>query len=114
MTDEIALLDRASDIIRKGWTQGTYARNEAGQPVGALDKEACQWCLRGALKRADNFDHASLSVYGIKVYQRVLQSLSNSIFPQSLASWNDEKGRTQADVIKILEEGKLLSFNKEK
>ena len=31
------------------WTQGTFARNAAGQPVAAQHKDAASWCATGAL-----------------------------------------------------------------
>ena len=107
MTTSVEVLEGAIENLKRGWTQGIYARNKEGQPVGVLNKEACQWCLRGALKRASEFDPAQVTSFrSLKIYMRVLQILSNSTAPQSLASWNDEDSRTKEGVISLLENTK--------
>jgi hypothetical protein len=36
------------DLLEKGWTQRTCARDQHGTPVPSLSADACQFCLMGA------------------------------------------------------------------
>ena len=98
MTSEnaVALLDRTSAIIKRGWTQGVYARNENGDVVGPLDRTACKWCLRGALRRAAEDSPLEITSFtALKARMKADRALEAELNQQSFSSWNDEEGRTQ-------------------
>lgn len=46
LNDVLAL---AAAHIEAGWTTGNYALNHQGWAVATHAKDACQWCLMGAL-----------------------------------------------------------------
>jgi hypothetical protein len=86
---------KPSDYIRRGWTQGTHARDADGKPVRADSPEAVAWCLTGAL-------HAA---YG--TLPGVLESAWASvrdIINGDMVDWNDYPRRTKAQVIAALKD----------
>jgi hypothetical protein len=89
---------KPSDYIRKGWTQEAYARNKAGNSVGSHSPNAVSWCLYGALVAAYPDD-----AEWIKVYNKVLFQIQKKSPYDIPAAWNDRPGRTQAEVILLLE-----------
>jgi head-tail adaptor len=46
---DILRVARARIADPKNWTTGTYARDAAGKPVKAWDREATCWCAIGAV-----------------------------------------------------------------
>lgn len=80
---------KPSDYIKKGWCQGQYAKDAKGYPVPCYTAAAVSWCIDGA------FMAAGLGMPGY---------ISLSIpQPYTIGSWNDAPGRTQAEVIAMLE-----------
>jgi hypothetical protein len=61
------IVRKAADILRKGWTQGTMARDGDSLPVGVTDSTAKCWCAVGAISRAawDTY-RSSLSYFDAK------------------------------------------------
>jgi hypothetical protein len=89
---------KPSDYIRKGWTQGAFARNAAGDAIGSYSPNAVYWCLYGALCAAYPDD-----AEWIKAYNKVrLEIQKKSLFDIPI-SWNDSEQRIQAEVILLLE-----------
>lgn len=39
-----------SDYVRAGWVKGTNAVDSMEEDVSPSDKEACKWCLEGAVE----------------------------------------------------------------
>lgn len=91
----------AADVLRtNGWHQGSYYASGSGLPP-----EHCQVCLLGALRVATTGQPEG---YSSKIYATVawLEGFLNTGVPRSLHmfldSWNDDPGRTVADVIDLL------------
>lgn len=85
---------KAVDYIKKGWTQGAFARKADGSPTYSLDPEAVCWCAFGALNMAYP-DHG---------YVGVFTELKTAIGGEQLvAYWNDDPNRTQQEVIAMFE-----------
>lgn len=81
MSDAKQILTQAAELIRRhGWVQRKFGSDGGG------------FCLIGALI------HASPSRYE-DAYARVSQELGE----RSLISWNDAEGRTQEEVLELLE-----------
>lgn len=100
---EICLLGNASDFVKRGWTQVSYARDKKDNSVSPLDPKACKWCLVGALRKASSEDPTYMRrLDRLKVSANVHRSLKDFINYGSLTNWNDEDGRTQAEVISLL------------
>jgi hypothetical protein len=93
---------KPSDYIRRGWTQGTLAENADGVHVIATDSDACKWCLMGAINAS--FGTVEKSQPALVAAQKAIAELTGkNIGNISLSQWNDEPGRTQEEVIKLLE-----------
>jgi hypothetical protein len=70
------------------WTQGVEARRADGRSVGFNDPIACSWCLAGAKWRVgDLASNRPWLALGL----------------DSVSAWNDAPGRTQADVLALLD-----------
>jgi hypothetical protein len=46
------VLKEAREIIGRGWTTNTCARNKKGIPCSSTSPEATQWCAEGAIIKA--------------------------------------------------------------
>jgi hypothetical protein len=99
----VELLQRARDLVRKGWSQRADARSAEGVEVRPWHETAVAWSLLGALvaaleERAD--DGRDLPLDDLAA---ALNELARRIDDDSLTNWNDEPARTQDDVINMLE-----------
>jgi hypothetical protein len=85
---------KPSDYIRKGWTQGAYARDSDGTPIYPKSIKAVCWCPVGAICAAyyDNPAKRIKTLYSLK-----------SFVGESPAIWSDAPERTQQEVIDLLE-----------
>ena len=111
----IHVLTRVKARIEKGWTQGTSARNAAGKSVRIREPDLCpvSWSLRGAL-REESTDDGDLS--GVAIMQGMEAELNATILRLryttkgtrsddhlSYMFYEDEHGRTQAEVIALVQ-----------
>ncbi len=46
------LLLRAAELVERGWTRGTAARDADGQKVRSTSPQATAWCVVSAMGRA--------------------------------------------------------------
>lgn len=98
MTPEQALIAAADLIDEKGWTKGTYARNERGRRVDPTDKSATCFCLYGALRNVMRVrDGDPIPDLMIDVVWR-LRAVTDG-FP---AHWNDDVCGSQAEASEML------------
>lgn len=93
MTTKEALI-KTRELIAAGWCQWSYAKDKDGLAVNFDDPEACKYCLTGAL----NSVTPSLSTQ-----RSVRDLLYTEAGEDSLAYWNDTEGRTQQDVLDLLD-----------
>jgi hypothetical protein len=82
---------KPSDYIKRGWTQGTAARNLVAERVNATSPYAVCWCIFGALLAADRIKSGATR-YKLQCHLR-----------QDPVDWNDTPGRTKEEVIAALE-----------
>lgn len=88
MTQSIAdVLDRAADLIAKGWMQGDW---------GSFRGEC--FCAWGAIMFGESV------MAGESERKAAHQFAKQHIGAPSLISWNDTPGRTQAEVVQALRE----------
>lgn len=87
-------LDEAIALIRRGWTQYAYARNAEGVNVDEDAPSACAWCIRGALWKAGA---------RAEVHDAVDAAVAEVIGKPYPHEFNDTPGRTQEEVIQLLE-----------
>ena len=89
-----AVIERALELVRKGWTQRANARDASGNAVSPIGTEACCWCLDGALLVASD---SALE------YLQASISVSEALGGKGYIGWNDTPGRTQDEVVSLLE-----------
>lgn len=84
-------------LLARGWCQGTSARNIRGFSVSEQASTAVAWCVAGACYRiCDNWmANWIVPAIGAVVRERGFGSFS---------AWNDAEGRTQAEVLALLDE----------
>ena len=102
-------LDRAAALLDTPgrWTQSVNARNGAGRKVPPDSPAAVCWCIQGAIAREMNEMMATRTddprrindTYAL-AYQAIRDALSSP--HASLPKWNDRKGRTAAEVVRVL------------
>lgn len=98
------VLNRAMELIQKGWTQGTLARDKRGRPVIIIDEKACAFCLIGAIRRAEFEAGMFFESATTKVLRKLI--LQNGFSPENyhtvVSEWNDASGRTRYQVLSLL------------
>jgi hypothetical protein len=101
-----AMVSEARRLVESGWCQGAHARDAARREVPSWSEEATSWSLLGALL-ASWHQHDAQGLDGDVVAHladahalgRATEVLGEAVGTASLERWNDDEGRTQADVI---------------
>jgi hypothetical protein len=86
----------ALELIRQGWTQHTFARDENEKAVRFTDPNAVKWCSTGAIGAV----YPGTREY-ISAIEKLMQWLPTEVF--SISFWNDAPERTHAEVISAFE-----------
>lgn len=96
MTPREALVAARELLTPEGaWTQGAFARvGRGGNPIGPAEPRAKCFCIVGALKRVCPWE-ASLA---FRALERAI-----GVRPGDVVNWNDTPGRTQAEVLEVLD-----------
>lgn len=94
------VLERAADLIEPEgcWTQGSFARDAAGERIFSRDKRAQCWCMFGAIVVVGNAQ---------KINEITDLFLDN--FNKAPIAFNDTPGRTQAEVVSALRRAATLA-----
>lgn len=79
------------------WTQGFSARKEDGLWCGVLDKDACKFCLVGAITRV-------LGTHGQAYDYLSARSALKATVGGSISEFNDYKLRTFAEIKYVIAE----------
>ena len=103
----IGILEKTRNILtdEKNWTQGSYAKDKAGDPVSSFAPEATCWCLSGAMDLAawgepiSWFDNA---VDHLSAQQLVQDVVVIRIGDYTRSRFNDT--HTHAEVLEVLDE----------
>ena len=82
-----------SEIVRRGWCQHSHAMDAMWQHCSVLDQDAQRWDLLGCIIKA--------RATGTKLPSAVTRVLVET--GTTLIHWNDRIGRTQAEVVELLE-----------
>lgn len=99
MTAQQDVLRKAAELIEKfGWTQGTLARAEMGNPCGELSPFATCFCAIGAVRRATHLVAGSSR----EVFHRAIGLFCDAVETNNVPRWNDTAGRTKEEVIDAL------------
>lgn len=95
--EALKILDEAKRlIIEKGWTQGYYARNAAGERAAFMCDEATSFCVLGAAYRAAGEGPADY-------IRDALVAVAPAGEP---AVYNDAEGRTKEEILTLLDKAK--------
>jgi hypothetical protein len=83
------------------WIQGHYGIDANGNPVHPFDENlpACRWCLVGAMCLAG----IKLRCLGLITEALDMLAIASGIPKWEAAQWNDWPGRTQAEVLALLD-----------
>lgn len=103
-------LARVRGMLKRGWCQRLAAVDEHGSPVSFSSRRAVAWCLSGACSAAaivdDEYDVRLRDVMGYAVQAAI------DVWPGakllSAPDWNDRQGRTQAEVVTLLEQAETF------
>jgi len=87
-------MPKPSYYIKRGWCQGTLARDTQGEACLETSPDAIAWCTYGAIYAAypNEPQHRESLLDKLQV-----------LFHIPLAKWNDDPKRTQAEVIALLQ-----------
>ena len=97
------LLKRTRELIERGWTQGSSARDADGQPCD-LRRATC-FCLYGALTQASYEEGGSLMYWIMDpIREPLIDSFIKATGIRNIVEWNDDAKRTKEDVLNALDE----------
>jgi len=102
-----ALLGRAAQLVREGWSQQVDARDARGAPVEPWSDAGAAWSLLGSIVAALDGPGAVAEV-GLAELARAMAAIAELIEEHSLQGWNDAPTRTQREVVSVLERARLL------
>jgi hypothetical protein len=92
-------MPKPSEIVAKGWCQGKSAANKHGRVCSVWNKNATNFCLLGAISKA----YPDQKLERTNIYQYLGNKLKVNNQLISLVTWNDTSGRTQAEVVAVLQ-----------
>lgn len=85
-SDVLEVLLRAREVlVTKGWTTGTFARNEEKYPCMSIDPRACSFSAEGALRCATRVHEVRWEAEEVLAHAVPLPSATH------LPRWNDEQ-----------------------
>jgi hypothetical protein len=99
----LRLLEETRNLVAQAWCQGSDARDRDGTAVAAWDEQAVSWSLLGALVAVVERDAAAQGEIPLEQLAAVLYPLSDLVDTDSLAAWNDDPRRSQAEVVGVLD-----------
>lgn len=98
MNTELEHLKKMRDLLAKGWTQETFARDAEGNEVSPYSPAAASFCLYGAYNRVA--EENSL-FHGMP--PSLLQVIERQCHHKNLDVFNDVPGRTQAEILALID-----------
>lgn len=101
-TELISLIAETKRLLRLGWCKRALARNKNNQYVPSYSREACSWCLMGAITRAYmdlNLAWQVSATLGEKLREKLRVEFNTKIAP---GNWNDQQ-ESVVDVIHLLD-----------
>lgn len=77
------------------WTQGAFARDPSGNALFWADPAASCWCFFGAFSNLYNEEQQG------KLMPKIIEYLKKNYKTGIFATFNDDDGRTQSEVVKV-------------
>lgn len=104
--EALSILDTATRYLKAGWCRGELAKTTSGAWCASNDPNATQWSLYGAIERtilerthAHGFELVDPAG---ELARRALMDVLPAEYRRNLHNWNDEKFRTQNQVIDLM------------
>ena len=87
---------KPSELLSRpgAWCQGCFAKTSDGSHVWSINPDAVQWCLTGAVNRC---------IPTTAKRESALSKLKHKARRKRMVDWNDAPGRTQAEVVALLQ-----------
>lgn len=99
----LRLLQETRKLVSWGWCQGSDARDSHGASVQPWDGRAASWSLLGALVAVLEREAAASGEVPLQELAAALYPLADLVDTDSLAAWNDDPRRSQAEVLDVLD-----------
>ena len=96
-------LRKAHAFVELGWCQHHTALQANGYPTTPKSKLACQWCMMGALYAALPPEAPREDLIPC------LRLLRKVVRTTHISKWQDKKGRTQKQVLRVFDKAFLLA-----
>ncbi|HEX6215269.1 MAG TPA: hypothetical protein VFZ38_10645 [Vicinamibacterales bacterium] len=96
------LIEARRLIAEKGWTQGTWARDENNVRCDTIDKAAVCFCGLGAIRAAANHPAADPIRDKIFIWQAE-EFLNEASKVSDYVKFNDTPGRTREEVLAVFD-----------
>lgn len=98
------ILIYAMALMQKGWCQGSMAKDKRGREIYACDHRAVSFCAYGAVRRA--VDDLGLDYGDMNDAEAYLPKTP---YGSGYVTWNEEPGRTRAQVLAAFKRAALAS-----
>lgn len=95
-------LKKVRERLAQGWTQGCYARDKDGKRTQPTWPDAVRWCVLGACYSSTEPGLFSGSC-DTDARDALYQALDDIGQKTGLATWNDLAGRTQEEVLALVD-----------
>ena len=107
-----SVLERATQLLRKGWCQRVGARDAGGEQIDCLSKSAVQWCAVGAVEKASHMlfgeDESLRARLRTAAVNKLAQAVPDADKPEDLPKWDcvvseyqDKHGRRLDEVLAL-------------
>lgn len=92
-------MERVKEVLRaaqrkiakpEAWCKGRFATDAKGEDIASRSTDAASWCMRGAICAVSSSDHDATCA------RELLERVTGA---RNLAHWNDDPGRTHAEVL---------------
>jgi hypothetical protein len=100
----LRLLQETRERVATAWCQGSDSRDRHGNTVQPWDEQAASWSLLGALVAAVEHEAEVSGEMPLEELAAVLSPFADLVDVDSLAAWNDDPCRSQAEVLSVLDQ----------
>lgn len=113
----LEIIDRVPDVLRRGWTKHTYARDVRGRAVAPVARDAASWCVIGATGRAAMELTAEGMIRGVgplgpfglyAVTVEALQDAARRLYDTHCSGFNDDDAKDAEDVLPLVKQARVV------
>ena len=106
------ILNKAAELVEKGWCQDTEARDARGTEVPWDHDSATKFCASGAIRKVANEGHEGyVNITGPRsvLEESLVPHDRKSMSYCSIPAWNDCPDQTQEEVVRALRKAAEIS-----